>query len=263
MTATVGNFQDGANQLFNQGLFEESATKKHKLGTIRTLSDGRRFVYVGNTAAALTAGACISKVQAPQACTVAAADAAINVVGAKKITFTLTGTPTAGLYEDGFCVLTSGTGIGQIYKIRGNTADDDPATGRCTFYLYDGLATAHLAADTTATVYQSPHKDLLVNPAVADGAATTQETIIGVTQRAVTASMYFWAQTWGMASLVLDIDAAAGGEANEMWIISGSTAGRGRVVEDTAISGTQVLGTTFVSTDATDAQACLVNLLIS
>lgn len=263
MTATVGSWQEGPAQLFVQGLYDESATKKQRLGTVRVLDDGRRFVYCSATAAAIAAGVCLSKAQAVQACTIAAADALINLAGVKTITLTLTGTPTAGLYEDGFMVLTAGTGIGQIYKIRGNTADDIPASGRCTFHLYEPLATAHLAADTTISIYQNPYSNLLINPAVADGAATTQETIMGTTIRAVTASYYFWAQTWGPGPLTLDIDAAAGAEANEMWIVSGSTAGRGRVVEDTAIAGTQIIGHTFISADATDANAALVFLQIS
>ncbi len=263
MTATVGDYQESPAQMFVQGLYEESATKKHKLGTIRTLDDGRKFVYCSATAAAIAAGVALSKAQAVQACTIAAADALINVVGAKKVTFTLTGTPTLNLYEDGYAVITSGTGIGEIYKIRGNTADDNPASGRCTFFLYDGLKTAHLAADTTVSVYQNPYKSLLINPAVANEAATTQETVMGVTIRPVTASYYFWAQTWGLSGLTLDIDAAAGAEANEMDIVQGSTAGRGRVVEDTAYSGAQVLGHTLISADHTDAQSALVFLKIS
>ena len=263
MTAKVGSYQEAPPNIYVQGLFEESAVKRHRLGTIRLLDDGRKFVYCSATAAAIAAGVCLSKAQAVQAATIAAADALINIVGAKTITLTLTGSPTAGLYEDGYMVLTSGTGIGEIYKIRGNTADDIPASGRCTFHLYDGLKTAHLAADTTVSVYQNPYKSLLINPAVANEAATTQETVMGVTVRPVTASYYFWAQTWGLGSMQLDIDAAAGAEANEMAIVQGSTAGRGRIVEDTAYAGgAQILGISLISADHTDAQAALVNLRI-
>ena len=266
MTATVGNWQDSPAQLFVQGLYEESSTKKHRLGTVRELDDGRKYVYCSATAAAITAGACLSKAQAIQACTVAAADALVNLAGVKTITLTLSGTPTAGLYEDGYLVLTAGTGIGQGYRIRGNTADDIPASGRCTFHLYEPLATAHLASDTTISIYQNPYKSLLLNPAVADENATTQETVMGVTIRAITASYYFWAQTWGPGSLVLDVAAACGAEANEMLIVQGATAGRGGLViplETTFFWGTQILGTTFISADHTNSEASLVNFSIS
>lgn len=264
MTATGGNYTEGLAQTYVQGLYDESATKKHRLGTIRVLDDGRRFVYCSATAAAIAAGVAISKAQAVQACTIAAADAAINLAGARTITLTLTGTPTAGLYEDGYLVITSGTGIGEVYRIKSNTADDIPASGRCTFYLYDKLKTTHVAASTTISVYQNPYGSLLINPAVANEAATTQETVMGVTVRPVTASYYFWAQTWGLSGLTLDIDAAAGAEANEMNIVPGSTAGRGRIVEDTAYAGgVQILGTSMISADHTDAQSALVFLKIS
>lgn len=263
MTATGGNYTEGMATVYQQGLYEESATKKHRLGTIRVLDDGRKFVYCSATAAAIAAGVALSKAQAVQTCTIAAADAAINLIGARTVTLTLTGTPTAGLYEDGYMVLTAGTGIGEIYKIKSNTADDVPASGRCTFYLYDALKTTHVTATTTVSVYQNPYKSLLINPAVANEAATTQETVMGVTVRPVTASYYFWAQTWGLSSLTLDIDAAAGGEANEMDIVQGTTSGRGRIVEDTAFSGAQVLGYSLISADHTDAQSALVFLTIS
>ena len=263
MTATVANYQEGQNQFFNQGLFEVSATAKHRLGTIRRLDDGRKYVYCGNTAAALAAGITISKAQAPQLCTVAAADAAINLAGVKTVTYTLSGTPTKNLYQDGFLVVTAGDGLGEMYKIRGNTADDDPASGRCTFYLYDALQTLQVTATTTVSAWENPYSNLLITPATANGAATTQETVMGVTTRIIVASQYFWAQTWGLGNLMLDIDAAAGAEANEMSIILGTTTGRGLVLVTTAMPGMQILGYTLESADLTDATGNLVNLLIS
>ena len=45
MSEYVGGYCEGENKLFNQGLFEECATKKHRIGTIRRLDDGRVFAY--------------------------------------------------------------------------------------------------------------------------------------------------------------------------------------------------------------------------
>lgn len=261
MTATRGTYQEGQNTLFTQGLFEVSASAKHRLGTRRTLDDGRSFLYCSNTAAQLAAGTCISKAAAPQDATVAAADVA--AVGDREVTATLTGTPTAGLYQDGFMYIKAGAGIGEMYKIAGNTADDIPATGRCTFYLYDAVRTLWVAANSTIGMYQNPCKSLLVNPAVANAAATTQEIVVGVTTMIVAASQYFWAQTRGFAAMVLDIDAAAGAEANEMWVIQGTTAGSGLILADTMTPGMQILANAIESADQTDAEASLVNLCIS
>lgn len=260
----VGGYEDGENTYFQQGLFEESATAKHRLGTVRRLDDGRVFRYCSVTAAAIAAGLCVSKASAPVAATIAAADAALAIAGAKEISMTIAGA-TAALYKDGYAVVSSGTNIGAIYKIRGNGATDGIATGRASFSLYDEIAVTWVAASTTVNVYPNPYSNLLINPAVAGDTATTQETVMGVTTRAVgnaTAVSYLWIQVHGMASMVLDIDAAAGGEANEMWIIPGTTTGRGLVVADTARTGNQLLGVIYQSADLTDASANLVHLLI-
>jgi hypothetical protein len=259
-----GTAQESPGQIFTQGLFEESAVAKHKLGTLRVLDDGRVFRYSSITAAAITAGALVSKAFAPVDATIAAADAAINLVGAKKITLTVAGA-TADLYKDGWLIIKAGTGIGEMYKIRGNTATDDPAAGRAYFELYDALRSTHVAANTTVAVHQSPYSNLLLNPAVANATATTQETAMGMTTMACgngSAASYLWLQTKGIASLVLDIDAAAGAEANEMRIVPGTTAGRGAVTPDTAISGIQIIGYTLESEDLTDAEANLVVLAL-
>ena len=261
MTATRGTYQESLNTLFNQGLFETSASAKHRLGTRRTLDDGRSFLYCSNTAAQLAAGICISKAAAPQDATVAAADVAS--VGDKTVTVTLSGAPTAGLYQDGFMYIKAGAGIGEMYKIAGNTADDNPASGRCTFYLYDAVRTLWVAANTTLGIYQNPCKALLINPAVANAAATTQEHVIGVTTMIVPASKYFWAQTRGYCAMILDVDAAAGAESNETWVIPGTTAGRGLILATTMTPGMQILANTVEQADQTDAEGSLVNLCIS
>jgi len=263
MTATIGNYQEAMNTLFNQGLFEESAVQKQRLGTIRVLDDGRKYVYCQATAAAIAAGICVSKAVAPQSCTVAALDAAQNLVGVKEIFLTLTGTPTLNLYRDGWLVYTAGTGIGEMCKIRGNTVDDVPATGRCTFYLYDALGTTMVAASTTVDLFACPYDGVLINPAVADGDATTGERVLGVTLRTITASYYFWAQTKGLASVLLDVAAAAGAEADERFLIPGITEGTLTLSAAGAEPDQPRLGYTIETADITNAEASLVMLDIN
>jgi len=229
MTDHIGDYMEQKPTMYHQGLYAQSTTKKQRLGTIRELDDGRKFVYCVSTAANLVAGVCLSKAVAPQDATVVlATDGAVDVLGARKVTVTLTGTPTLNLYEDGWLCIKAGTNIGAMYKIRGNTADDVPASGRCTFYLYDELDTAWIA-NTTIGLYESPYKSVLINPAVANGDATTAERILGIAPRAVynatPVAVYFWAQTWGLGNPLLDVPAAAGNEADEKFLIAGITAG--------------------------------------
>lgn len=263
MTATYGDYQDQPGILYNQSLFAESAVQKQRLGTIRPTDDGRRFVYCQATAAEIAAGIIVSKAVAVQACTVAAADAV--AAGARKITLTLTGTPTLNLYRDGWAIITAGTGLGGMYKIKGNSVDDVPADSRCTFYLYDALEVALTTAGQTFDVIVCPYDGVLINPANSnyDGTGTGLETPLGVTTRTITASYYFWAQTRGLAALMMDIDSAAGAEDNEKTVICGTTQGRGGIIHDTAIPGFFKVGELVITVDATDAEAALVNLCIS
>lgn len=259
----VGNYQQNANgaRYFAQGLFEESATAKHRLGTTRELDDGRRFVYCQATAANIAAGMAISKTSLVQAMTVAAADAAINLAGVKQLTFTLTGTPTLNLYQDGILTIKYGPGLGCMYKVRGNTADDNPASERFTVNLYDAIETTHTTA-TTAQIITNPYKSVLINPAVANGDATTAERIMGVTTRIVTASYYFWAQTWGLANVLIDVS-TAGNEADEKVLVAGATAGRLLLSAAGAENDQARYGMAMINADYTDVEAGLVFLMIS
>jgi hypothetical protein len=267
LKAKSGTYQEGPATIFVQGLYEESATKKQKLGTKRVLDDGRVYRYASITAAAIAAGLLVSKVQTPVASTIAAADAAINLVGEKEITLTTAGA-TANLYEDGWIVLSAGTGLGEMYKVRGNTATGNPSTGRASFQLYDALRTTHVTATTTVNLYQSPYKNLLINPAVADQDATTNETAMGATIMAcgnATAVSYLWLQTSGVGALMLDVAAAGGNEAAEQLITPGVTAGYGAIrvpTEATFFAEMQHVGFTLEAIDLTNATGNLIRFTL-
>lgn len=263
MNERIGNYNEQEPKTWIQGLFEESATQKYRLGTVRRLDDGRWYRYGKLTAAAIaTAGVLVSKVQTPVDATIAAADALLALAGTRHLSVTAAAV-TAAQFVDGFAVVKAGTDIGCMYKIRGNGATDGIATGRVALELYDKLYQTWVAASTTVALHANPWKDILLNPAVANEAATTQERVVGMTIRPMTASYYGWFQTKGPACLVLDIDAAAGAEANEMVVVPGTTAGRGAVIADTAYAGgVQIIGHTYESADLTDAEGNFVNLCI-
>ena len=267
MTAKRGVYQDGVPTLYLQGLFEQSATQKQRIGTVRELDDGRRFVYCLSTAAQLAAGVCVSKAIAVQDCTVAAADVTFGgAAGSNKVSVTLTGTPTLNQYRDGWLSIKAGAGLGEMYKIAGNTVDDVPASGRVTLHLYDPINTLWVAANTTIAIHINPYSSVLVNPAVADGDATTGERILGATTRIIlagTTAQYFWAQTWGLATVLLDVPAAAGAEADERILVPGTAEGQLGVEAAGAEPDQPVYGHTLETADLTDGEGNLVFLMIS
>lgn len=261
MTAGIGNYQEEKPTAYVQGLFELSTVQKHRLGTVRELDDGRRFVYCSNTAAQIGAGILISKAAAPADATVAAADVTFGgTVGSKKVSVTISATPTLNLYRDGFLIITAGAGVGEMYKIKGNTADDDPATGRFTLYLYDALRTLWVAANTTISLWENSYKNLLLNPAVSGATATTEETAMGLTTQIIPASNYFWAQTWGLATGYVTAS-TSGDEPDERPLVAGTTAGY--FLSVTARGAERVLGHLLEGADVTDGETNLIFLTIS
>lgn len=244
---------------FSQGLYAESATQKERLGRVRELDDGRTFVYMKNGAVALAAGAVVASVitsgMNEQTVTVA------HAIGTENVTITDSGAGTAAdAYKDGKLVVTAGPGIGECYAITGNSA----ATAGATFnvQLASPLATAWTTS-TDVTLYVNKYNGVVVNPT--DG----QQLPVGVPQRIVTASYYFWGQVAGDGAMLIDVAAAAAGTELDEKIINPSLnhAGYGYVdgTPDAAavLAGYRhILGYLIDEADITDNEAVLVNIRI-
>jgi hypothetical protein len=175
---------------FNQGIYQISETRKEELGTIRMLSDGRKFRYARAGTSALAAG------KLGVAADIAAAHAnelilAAVAIGTKVLALTVsTGTVIAeNELKGGAFQVNDGTGEGYSYIIDANTA---LAIGGTTISITieEGIK---VALDTTSefTLVHSPWND------VVEG--TTLGMAIGVPVVAVTAAYYYWAQTGGLA----------------------------------------------------------------
>ena len=195
MTATVGTYQDDRPSLYNQGLFEESSTQKHPIGTRRPLEDGRVFVYAKNGSAALAAGKlCVAATVVANHVNISVAAAA--AIGDKTVTVTLGATAaTADQYKDGFMVVNDATGEGHQYKIRGHAAAD--ASGSLEVNLYDGIRVA-LTTSSEVSLLKHPYDSVVIS-------ATDQADLaVGIPPIAVTADYYFWIQTWGPCPALAD-----------------------------------------------------------
>ena len=48
---SIGSYTEQPKSIFAQSLFDESSTEKERIGTVRTLDDGRVFVYAKRNAA--------------------------------------------------------------------------------------------------------------------------------------------------------------------------------------------------------------------
>ena len=245
---------------FSQGIYEQSATQKERLGTVRELDDGRTFVYCLNGAGALAPGTVLGAVttagMTEDTVTVA------HAIGTKLVTMTDSGGGTAAnAFAGGRLVVNDGAGIGEVYDIVGNTAGGAGLTFQ--ILLETGLATAWAIATTDITVYPNKYNGVVANPA--DG----ERLPVGVAQRTVTAAYYFWAQVLGDGSMLLDVAAAAAGLEVDEKIITPSLnhAGFGYIdgTPDAAavlVAFTHTIGYAILELDQVDNEASLVNIRI-
>lgn len=191
----LGSYQDQPGFIFQQSLFDISATQKHRMGTIRQIDDGRMFAYAKDGGSALSAGL-VNQQYAPVANHLNCAVYAAAAIGAQSVQVTLGATlATANQYKDGFLHVNDVTGEGHMYKIRGHAAIDSADTG--TFYLYDAIRVA-LTTSSEVTLTKQIQDSVLTLPTTATGAPA------GVAPVPVTASYYFWNQVKGMCSVLID-----------------------------------------------------------
>lgn len=192
-----------------QGMYEQSSTKKAELGRLLPLLDGRCFRYCQcNDSAGITRGhMCSASLVVAEANTVIQTGMTNAIsgasIGAKVIKVLLEADTTANLYEDGLLTIEKSTGLGYCYRIRLNKAGGLPVADPCELTLYDPLLVA-LGETTYLTLTMNKHKDVIVTPSGSVASAA-----IGVPLIDITAEYYFWAQTKGYAAVYVHTAEAA------------------------------------------------------
>jgi hypothetical protein len=122
---------------------------------------------------------------------------------------------TADQFAGGYLHTTDDVGEGYAYRIKGNTATDDPVSGNFRLALYDKIQVA-LTATTDHAITGNMYANVETAGTGTDGLAC------GVTCASLTATEpYGWVQTYGVATVLCDTAGAAGG----MAILSQSVAG--------------------------------------
>ena len=188
-----GNWDEQAPKIFAQGLWDESSTKNHPLGTMRVISDGRAFCYALNGAAELAAGK-LNQTVAPVSTFEGQAVAAAAPVDDRELTLTPgAGTAVANLYADGFLHINDAAGEGHMYKVKSHKAVTSSTD--FTLNLYDFIRVA-LTTSSKWTLTVNNQKNLIISPTTLTG------NIAGVAPRVVTAAYYFWNQVRGCASVL-------------------------------------------------------------
>lgn len=240
-----------------------TSDKRHPLGVLGLLPDGRIYRYVKNSSTALTVSGTflMSGITTPRNTQTIPADVAIGGV-------TLTcgnassAAVTADEFADGMVVITAGTGAGETYRVKSNTAVSGTS---CTVTLEaDDAITVRLeSTDTDLDLFLNPYSGVKVD----DG--TAQQATIGLNPMPVTASHYFWAQVKGVSAIKIDNAASASGvELDEKAIVvSVNHAGQGFIVASpvatTVYWGRPVVARLIPEADVTDNEweFCFLDLL--
>ena len=175
-----------------------SANRNNRaLGTRGKLPDGRVFRWSLNSTAALIANEAVQTMANPSTSVhMHSLTPNANTSGVTTLSVTWATTPVVvNKYTDGYMLVDTAPGLSGLYRVKSNVAatsatagqvvldDNDPLTVALTTVSKVGFIT-----NEYSSVVQSPIK----------GSATGR--VIGITPVAVTASYYFWLQTYGLTS---------------------------------------------------------------
>ena len=201
-------------------VYEVHSTPKFAIGTKFERQDGTVFRYAHFGAAIASVGALVgprlsgtnvlpvapSMVVAPSSTYQQGGDPAgvyPSARGSKYILATTGGGNTAVAaddYQGGYIALSVGAGAGYAYRIKGNTAVGDPATGYYLLELYDRIQSADLTTATLFGIAGNKYSDLML------AAANTGAGVISGATMATSSTTYAWGwiQTKGIAPVKMD-----------------------------------------------------------
>jgi len=188
------------SQLLTQsGILDVGTTQLHPLGQEGTDEIGRTFRYAkaGGTVPAgqivIAAANVANHVGARATNSAAIGDEVIEVtVGATAV--------TEDQYKGGLIVINAGTGLGQQFRIKGNTAA--ASAGTTKVYIDGAVKVALATADSKAHLYPNKFNGVTTS-------ATLAFRRVGVAVRALANGEYGWLQTTGVAGVLVEGAAVA------------------------------------------------------
>jgi len=180
---------------FGQEKVVSTVRHERKLGTIGYTPDGRKFRW------ALADGAIGAGQVVAAKVPIAAHDMDLSVlaaaVGDMTVTVTIpTTATTANQYEDAPLYVNDGAGEGHLYIVKSHPAG--AAGSNVVFTLWEPIREAWVAATTLVGLYENRYFDVVVSP------TTTVNQIVGVAPTEIANNEYFWVQTGGQASVLVD-----------------------------------------------------------
>lgn len=236
-----------------QGLYDQSSSPSHMLGTAMRLADGRSYRYakaggnitigrvVGHVAIAYPPGRdCVPSTATPR--TTEEWDEGTRTI---HVATTASATTSLHLYanrfDDGYLWVNDRDGEGQIFQIKSHEVSGTAADADVALTMYDEeLLTVALTVNTQIALQANIYKDVVVHTGT-----TSSGPALGVANRAVTSGKYFWLQTWGPTPVLTGaVSLVAGQEA-----VVGNTTGGDTGLAFTAGSAYPITSTKLHNSD--------------
>ena len=179
----------------------ETSTQRCPLGTRGLTPDGRAFRYCKNAGTAIPVAKLVSKMSNDLSLDLDQ-DLATSTLyqdelstGSSVIVIKPAATEViaAGVFDEGYLYVNDLTGEGQYLIIDSNPYLDGTVEALFPIYLApDSRLSATLTTASLVGMIENKYKDVTIS-----GPDATYVLPLGVTVRAVSASYYFWLQTWG------------------------------------------------------------------
>ena len=193
---------ESAQLYADRNIWTPTADQKHMLGMEFSTNDGRTFRYCKNGSTALAKNLLVQS-EAPAAGLVDELQTAYGVSAGEKVFDVLVTTGNGlsnGELADGIMIVNQGTSAtdeGDIYVIKTNKWTTSDTVLSVEIADEGGVRNA-IAATSNITIIKNPYRDVIVKP------TALTSTVVGVTTSIVAADYYFWAQTKGPASVLVD-----------------------------------------------------------
>ncbi len=238
-------------------LWTPTAAQNYMLGTIYETDDGRTFRYCKNGSTEIAKNLMIqSELIDAQAVDIlqSGKSAAVGDTVLNLLITTANGLVDGDLV-DGWIIVNQGTGAtdeGDMYVVKSNKYTTSDTAIKIEIADAGGVRNA-IAATSNITFVKNIYRDVIVKP------TTLTAVMLGVTTTIVTASFYFWAQTHGVASVIIDTgDSIVVGE--PLGHIDGSGTAGSLGLVSTAATDT-VVGTAISAAAGADYGIVLLNNL--
>lgn len=180
-------------------IFHPTSDQKYMLGCVLELDDGRRFRYCKDGGSGITKARLVQAIAPLTTLNDEAQTGYAKSVGDNPFDCLVTTGSSISDHDliDGIMYCNSGDAIGDMYIIKDNKWTTGDTVLNIEVADTGGIRTA-MAVTDTLTFIKNPYRDVLVQP------TSPTNLVVGVTVATVTASYYFWAQTRGPCTCIID-----------------------------------------------------------